>query len=145
MTYWICYMDKDKKNRQQRAWRKANPAKVRAYAAHDRYCHPDRIRRSRVKWEATHPIELAIHRKKTRLKNHGLVLSDWDNLFALQGFKCGACSAVDPGATDWCLDHDHKTGKVRGILCRSCNLALGHAKDDPAVLLLLIQYLEKYS
>lgn len=39
------------------------------------------------------------------------------------------------------LDHSHLTGKIRGILCQSCNHALGHAKDDIKILAKLIEYL----
>lgn len=40
-------------------------------------------------------------------------------------------------------DHDHKTGKPRGILCRNCNMALGYMCDDPSRLRLAADYLEK--
>jgi hypothetical protein len=39
------------------------------------------------------------------------------------------------------VDHDHTTGKVRGILCGNCNIALGAAKDDPIILAAMITYL----
>lgn len=42
------------------------------------------------------------------------------------------------------LDHCHKSNLFRGWLCTRCNVALGMAKDDPEILLLLIKYLEKY-
>ena len=42
-----------------------------------------------------------------------------------------------------CIDHSHTTGKVRGVLCRECNLILGYAHDNPAILLNLIKYLNK--
>ena len=58
---------------------------------------------------------------------------------------CGIC-----GTTDWPgrhqrphVDHDHKTGKVRGILCSECNTGLGKFRDDPAVLERAIAYLLK--
>jgi hypothetical protein len=42
-----------------------------------------------------------------------------------------------------CFDHDHKTGKLRGILCNACNGALGYMKDDIKTIKKVIQYLEK--
>jgi hypothetical protein len=39
------------------------------------------------------------------------------------------------------IDHDHVSGRIRGLLCRSCNLLLGHAKDNIAILRQCIQYL----
>ena len=39
------------------------------------------------------------------------------------------------------IDHDHETGKVRGLLCHECNTALGKFGDDPAILLRAVDYL----
>jgi hypothetical protein len=44
-----------------------------------------------------------------------------------------------------CFDHDHGTNKFRGWLCEKCNLAIGQGRDDPKLLRLLAQYLEKNS
>lgn len=41
------------------------------------------------------------------------------------------------------IDHDHETGKVRGVLCHGCNLALGNVEDSPARLRALADYLER--
>jgi hypothetical protein len=58
-----------------------------------------------------------------------------------QDHKCKVCFVdLKPGRGTH-IDHDHQTGKIRGILCRHCNLALGHAKDDPKILQALIDYL----
>jgi hypothetical protein len=43
------------------------------------------------------------------------------------------------------FDHDHATGKFRGWLCNHCNLSIGHALDDPALLRRLAEYLEKHN
>ena len=42
-----------------------------------------------------------------------------------------------------CVDHDHKTGKFRGLLCGSCNSALGFAKDDTNILEMGVKYLKE--
>ena len=52
--------------------------------------------------------------------------------------KCMICGADDR----LCIDHDHSTKAVRGILCLSCNLGLGSFKDDPEKLKMAIKYLE---
>jgi hypothetical protein len=55
-----------------------------------------------------------------------------------QGGVCAICRTA-PAVH---VDHDHATGKVRGMLCFSCNAALGHFKDEPAVLRRAARYLE---
>ena len=61
----------------------------------------------------------------------------------------GCCDACGMSATEEVhgvldVDHCHDTGKVRGLLCRHCNLALGNAKEDIRVLRGLIQYIKKH-
>lgn len=55
---------------------------------------------------------------------------------------CAACKTDQPGNRyGWVIDHCHATGKVRGLLCHGCNLALGNVKDNPETLRCLITYL----
>jgi len=55
--------------------------------------------------------------------------------------ECEVCG----GAEGLSIDHDHETGQVRGLLCRGCNLALGHVDDDVDRLQKLIEYLVQKS
>ena len=55
---------------------------------------------------------------------------------------CGANPLIDSKVVLH-IDHDHKTGKVRGILCNSCNLALGHLRDDPIIIAEMLRYILK--
>jgi hypothetical protein len=56
-----------------------------------------------------------------------------------QGKVCGICKT--PGKP-LCVDHCHATGKVRGLLCRDCNLGLGNYKDNPIFTRAATAYLE---
>jgi len=58
--------------------------------------------------------------------------------------KCAICHKdIKIDARSTCVDHDHSTSKIRGILCRKCNLLLGHAEDNIEVLKSAITYLNK--
>jgi hypothetical protein len=59
--------------------------------------------------------------------------------------KCAICkSLLEFKKFQIHIDHDHGTGKIRGLLCRNCNLLLGHAKDDLSILLKSIEYLNSF-
>jgi len=56
--------------------------------------------------------------------------------------RCRICGdALAETRRDRHIDHDHATGKVRGILCPSCNLMLGFARDNPSILIAAAGYL----
>lgn len=86
----------------------------------------------RVKaWRHTPEGKLA--RKKYNLsKNFGMTLEDWDTLYFQQDGKCAICERdfSQIGKTP-SVDHDHKTGRIRGLLCPVCNQWLGLVQDNP--------------
>ena len=72
-------------------------------------------------------------------------LEEFEAILKSQGYACGVCrSQIPRGKGLWHVDHDHRTGKIRGLLCHYCNLALGHFKDDERVMQEAIQYLLKW-
>ena len=83
---------------------------------------------------------LEIHYKK----EYDITLSDYDKMYAYQDGKCAICHGTDtktPKNGRFCVDHDHDTGKVRGLLCASCNRGIGLLKDDPETVLSAYKYL----
>lgn len=79
---------------------------------------------------------------RARAKRFGLTLERYEELISNAG-PCPICGAAEPGGHgEWHIDHNHETGKIRGILCANCNLALGHFKDNRANLERANAYLE---
>jgi len=66
-------------------------------------------------------------------------LEEYIQLFDAQEGLCAVCLKAVEG--NLYVDHDHVTGLVRGLLCRTCNLGLGHFKDDTKLLLKAVNYL----
>ena len=76
-----------------------------------------------------------------RYYKYGLTDEDYEQMLAAQGGVCAICESPDPRASAWQVDHDHKTGRVRGLLCRPCNVALGLLSDDVIRMARAIRYL----
>lgn len=74
---------------------------------------------------------------------YGLTQQERENLLIKQNYRCAnqGCQTTEPGSQGWHIDHDHTSGKVRGLLCRSCNLALGLVHDNPKRLCGLSEYI----
>lgn len=70
---------------------------------------------------------------------YGITVEDYDVLLAEQGGKCAVCGEVPSHRLH--VDHDHETGRVRGLLCTWCNKGLGSFRDDPDKLLSAAAYL----
>lgn len=57
---------------------------------------------------------------------YGLTLAEYQALALAQDFACAICLGVCATGRRLSVDHDHATGKVRGLLCATCNASLGH-------------------
>lgn len=84
----------------------------------------------------------AKHRGKW-LKQYGLTEADFDRMLEDQQGRCAICRSPDPAYRNWCVDHDHSSGAVRGLLCRDCNTGLGLFKDNTEFLRQAIAYLDR--
>jgi len=91
-------------------------------------------------------------KRKTHLRNllkgYGITVAEYDALLAGQGGLCAICRQPETrkgpfgGVRRLGVDHCHKTGRVRGLLCHRCNSAIGYFDDDPSLLRVAISYLE---
>jgi hypothetical protein len=84
-------------------------------------------------------------------RTYGLDVGDYQALLASQNDGCAICGGTETPLDKtgvrrrMPVDHDHLTGKTRGILCHPCNTTLGNMHDDPALLRKAADYLEGWS
>lgn len=81
-----------------------------------------------------------VHERRVQ-KTYGLQPGQYWELYKFQGGKCAICRRATGATRALSVDHDHKTGLVRGEICRLCNDMLGHGRDDPAFFVRAAQYL----
>jgi hypothetical protein len=87
--------------------------------------------------------KVAAHDKRVQ-GVYGLAPGEYRRLYEAQGGHCAIlrCRATGTGRRKLAVDHDHETGKVRGLLCSTHNQMIGDAGDDPEVFQSIANYLE---
>jgi hypothetical protein len=110
-----------------RAWNASNPERAAAMREARRKANPERVQALRLAREA---------------KRSGFLEIDYETQLAFQNGICPGCLRAPTGHR-LCRDHNHETGAIRGLLCKTCNVALGVLSDDPAILRRLAAYLER--
>ncbi len=112
-------------------WNKANPAarkehKARAYRNNP---VPVKEKAARWYWQGTNKI-------RHRARKYGMSQEDFFVLLTAQNNACAICKEIPSGhgRDILAIDHDHATGKVRQLLCQSCNVVLGHIEKKGSVI-----------
>lgn len=109
---------------------KSPEQKKRDYATRERY--RARNREKAAAWERRYRIK----------RLYGITLEKFDAMMAEQQGRCKICDKDITTKGKAVIDHCHATKAVRGLLCRECNLVIGHAFDDPTILTRAASYLE---
>lgn len=121
----------------------------REYNRRYRQKHPDKAQASRDAWTAKNggykkpPRDPEKHRKRHYKWRYGISLEQYNEMVVAQDGRCAICRGPPTRNGRLYVDHDHKTGKVRGLLCWEDNLVLGQAKDSPERLRAAAEYLER--
>ena len=79
---------------------------------------------------------------KMLIERYNITLEQYNEMLTAQNGVCSICGSP-PSRRNLDVDHNHNTGKVRGLLCHHCNLILAHALDDKNILRNAANYLEK--
>lgn len=104
--------------------------------------NPERAKESRRRYEEKHRDKICL---RLRARKYGLTVEEAKALEAVT--NCELCDielTTGRGSTGRCIDHNHETGKVRGVLCNSCNRMLGSSKDNPETLIRAAQHLNHH-
>jgi hypothetical protein len=91
------------------------------------------------------PIGREGARKRARKHTYGLTHDAFLVMLQSQDGRCAICEKVFTDGVPPHLDHCHKTGSVRGILCQHCNSGIGFLKDSPDIVSRALAYLNKYT
>jgi hypothetical protein len=115
-----------RKKTQQRYYKK-NKKKLLAYSKN---------------WCKNHPDKYAVYKRKYLLKvTYGITLEQYNEMLHNQKGVCAICSQSNRNGRPLVIDHDHKTGNIRGLLCDKCNPVLGYVDENIKTLNKMITYL----
>ena len=99
-----------------------------------------RTRRARV--VVLNGIDFKFGKLEIAREKYGITTIEYEEYLRSQNNCCAICRRGFTCAKEICVDHSHKTGNVRGLLCFHCNTALGHVFDDQDILTRMKVYLE---
>ncbi len=74
-------------------------------------------------------------------EKYGITIQDYDNILASQGGKCAICKG-GTSKRHFAVDHNHKNGRVRGLLCARCNTGLARFMDKISLLRRAVRYMK---
>lgn len=134
-------------------YRKEHRKEHIAYSVKYQKDHPEGTREIRKRWKKNHPEETKAHKRKNankyqkrnNLKKYGLSIDEYNQMLKKQNNICLICEK-EFGSTVLSrpnVDHCHKTGIIRGIICGRCNIGIAHFEDNVETLKKAINYLEQ--
>jgi DNA-binding transcriptional MerR regulator len=132
--------NKERLNKKSAKYEKDNREKVNM--THKKYVesHKEQRKNTCRKYYDSHLEKI---RNDKYLKRYGINIEEFDRMIESQNGKCAICGKhYSELEKSLCVDHDHNTGKVRGLLCHTCNMILGNTHDSIFVLKKAIEYLQ---
>ena len=139
-------MNSSEKKEKQKLYYQKNKEKLIKKAVEWRNKNRGRVNRKRRELYKLCPDRVVSDWRRRNYKRFNLTIEKYQALFESQKGLCAICSVYhkDYGKR-LSIDHNHKTGKIRGVLCHSCNTSLGGFKDSVEILNKAIEYLEAYT
>lgn len=98
-----------------------------------------------IEWRKNNPDKCKIYRRKNKLKKkYGISLEQYDEMLKQQNGVCYICHKLESNGKPLYVDHCHKSGIIRKLLCDKCNFTLGLMNEDKTLLNKLIDYINEH-
>lgn len=135
---------RDAYNAYMRDWREQNKDRINAEERERRLSDVEYAERVRALDRARYTANPEKHRSERLKSVYGITLDDYMKMYVAQNGKCVICNDEKPskGKDGLVVDHCHKQGHVRRLLCVRCNTGLGQFRDDVQLLANAIDYLK---
>jgi hypothetical protein len=102
------------------------------------------IKKEQAKYRANPNKKIRGDWSRNIWQRFGLKAADYTEMLRKQGGVCAICLGPQQANKRMAVDHCHKTGKIRGLLCTLCNSAIGKLKDDPVMIQRALDYLKEH-
>jgi hypothetical protein len=130
--------------------KKENKSKINEW--HKNYNKNPEVKLKR-KEKSLIPENIKIAKENDLIKNYGITLEQYNKMLLGQNNCCEMCNITifeylekqNNRIKSFCVDHNHETGQIRGLLCHSCNLLLGKIEKNKNMLNSIIYYIDKYN
>jgi hypothetical protein len=119
-----------------------NKEEMKVYNKKYRKTNKTKLDDRKKKWTLANKEKIAAYHLK---RTYGLSVEDYNSMLKIQKYKCATCGILDKDTQMGKLfvDHCHKTGSIRGLLCSKCNSALGLVNENIEILTNLISYIKE--
>jgi hypothetical protein len=151
-------MTREEKNAYMKAWYQKNKEKVKGWTKRYKKANPKKVQQWNKEHDARRP-DLVKGRQARNHKRHyaerkdkikerqlqylySMSLEEYNQRVIDQNSLCAICKQTSDKRL--CVDHDHVTGKIRSLLCSSCNLVLGQIENKRELVPIMLQYLDNY-
>ena len=139
---------KEETRARNKKWMEEHPDRMKELQQKNREKHLETMKARSKAWYQANKERASRNSRISKLRQYGMTLEVYDAMMEEQKWHCPICGvelSKEETATSPRIDHNHETGKVRGILCMKCNSGLGMFKDSPLLLMRAADYLEDRS
>lgn len=132
-------------------YRKENKEKIKKYKHKYHKDNKEEITKKRREYRKNNPVKIKKQIRDAHLKfRYNISIEDYNEKFKEQDGKCEICGQYETAKSKsnkirpLCVDHNHITNEVRGLLCNNCNQLIGRSLENSFILIKTINYLKKY-